>query len=109
MSMRTFAVGWCALYVFLAAPAVSEAQFGATPFSDPATGERYHVEAAGALWNPPPNLEVASEALGILGTRINGVNDLGIKQKRIGELRFVLRPSQKHKFRINYLPMTYKE
>jgi hypothetical protein len=109
MSLRTFAIGWCALYVFLAVPGTSEAQFGATPFSDPATGERYHVEAAGALWNPPPNLEVASEALGIVGTRINAVSDLGIKQKRIGELRFVLRPSQKHKFRINYLPMTYKE
>ncbi len=27
--------------------------------------------------------------------------------ERIGELRFVLRPARKHKFRINYLPMTY--
>ena len=32
--------------------------------------------------------------------------DLGIQRKRIGELRFVLRPGRKHKFRINYLPMT---
>ena len=49
-------------------PAVAQAQFAATPFADPATGERYHVEAAVAFWNPPPHLEVASESLGILGT-----------------------------------------
>jgi hypothetical protein len=35
------------------------------------------------------------------------VSDLGIQQKRIGELRFVLRPARKHKFRVSYLPMTY--
>ena len=34
----------------------------ATAFTDPATGERYHVEAAGALWNPPPDLKVSSAA-----------------------------------------------
>jgi hypothetical protein len=96
------------MYVVLLLPAAAAAQFAATPFSDPATGERYHIEASGSLWNPPPNLEVASEALGILGTRINAATDLGIKQKRLGELRFVLRPGLKHKFRISYLPMTYQ-
>ena len=95
-------------YVLAAMPASAQAQFTATPFSDPATGERYHIEAAGALWNPPPQLQVASEALGIIGTTIDAVADLGIQQKRIGELRFVLRPARKHKFRINYLPMTYR-
>ena len=91
----------------LSLPGAAEAQFTATPFSDPATGERYHVEAAAALWNPPPQLQVASEALGIIGTTIDAVSDLGIQQKRLSELRIVLRPAQKHKFRINYLPMTY--
>ena len=107
MSIRTLAIGVFGLYVLLSTPATAHAQFGATPFSDPATGERYRVEAAAALWNPSPNLEVASESLGIIGTTINAVTDLGIQQKRIGELRFVLRPGQKHKFRINYLPMSY--
>jgi hypothetical protein len=107
MSIRSLAIGLYGMYVFLSMPAAASAQFTATPFSDPATGERYRVEAAGVLWNPPPLLEVASESLGIIGTRINAATDLGVKQKRIGELRFVLRPAQKHKFRINYLPMTY--
>ncbi len=107
MSIRTLAIGLFFTYVSLSVPAAAQAQFAATPFSDPATGERYHIEAAGALWNPPPHLEVASEALGIIGTRINAVNDLGIQRSWIGELRFVIRPARKHKFRINYLPMTY--
>jgi hypothetical protein len=95
------------MYVLLVTAPAAQAQFTATPFSDPTTGERYHVEAAAALWNPGPQLEIASEALGIIGTRINAVSDLGIEQRRLGELRFVLRPATKHKFRINYLPMSY--
>jgi len=107
MSIRMLTIGLYGVYAFLSMPAMAHAQFAATPFSDPATGERYHLEAAGALWNPSPQLEVASEALGIIGTTINAVTDLGIQQKRMGELRFVLRPALKHKFRINYLPMSY--
>jgi hypothetical protein len=107
MSIRTLVIGLYAMYIFLSMPAAAQAQFAATPFSDPATGERYHVEAAGALWNPPPNFQIQSESLGVLGSTINAVTDLGVKQHRIKELRFVLRPGRKHKFRINYLPMTY--
>ena len=106
-SIRTLASGLFLTYAVMLTPTAAQAQFAATPFSDPATGERYHVEAAGALWNPTPTLIVASEALGIVGTQINAVTDLGVQKKRIGELRFVLRPGRKHKFRINYLPMTY--
>jgi hypothetical protein len=106
-SIRTIAIGSFFTCALVLAPAVSRAQFEANPFEDPATGERYHIEAAGALWNPSPQLEIASEALGIIGTRVNAVSDLGVQQKRIGELRIVLRPGRKHKFRVNYLPMTY--
>ena len=107
MSIRTLASGLFLTYLVMLMPTAAQAQFAATPFSDPATGERYHVEAAGALWNPTPTLIVAREALGIVGSQIDAVTDLGIQKKRIGELRFVLRPGRKHKFRINYLPMTY--
>jgi hypothetical protein len=107
MSLRHLAIALYSTVLLLFLPAAASAQFAATPFSDPATGERYHFEAAGALWNPPPVFEIQSESLGVLGTRINAVRDLGIEQKRIGELRFVVRPGRKHKFRINYLPMTY--
>ncbi len=106
-SIRTIAIGLFLTYVVLLMPADARAQFTATPFSDPATGEQFHIEAAAAWWNPPPLFEIASESLGVLGSRINAVTDLGITQHRIGELRFVVRPGRKHKFRVNYLPMTY--
>jgi hypothetical protein len=86
---------------------VARAQYGATPFHDPATGETYHIEASVGLWNPPPLLTVSSESLGIAGTDIDAVNTLGIQQKRLYDLRLVLRPARKHKFRLNYLPMAY--
>jgi hypothetical protein len=96
-----------AVFVALTAPA-AHAQFGGqTPFSDPATGEVYHIEAAGGFWNPTPNIIISSEALGIVGSDIDAVLDLGIEQKRFTDLRLVLRPGRKHKFRLHYIPMTY--
>ncbi len=107
MSIRTRALGLLFMYAVLL-PARTDAQFAATPFSDPATGERYHIEAAGAFWNPEPHFLIASESLpGILGTKIDAQTDLGIKKHRINEFRLVLRPGRKHKFRLDYLPMTY--
>jgi hypothetical protein len=107
MSIRRIVIGPLAMYALLLMPMRADAQFTATPFSDPATGERYHIEAAVAFWNPPPDFSIASESLGQSGTRIDAVTDLGIDQKRISELRIVLRPGRKHKFRVNYLPMNY--
>ena len=107
MSIRTRALGLFFMYALLL-PVRTDAQFAATPFSDPATGERYHIEASGAFWNPNPHFLIASESLpGILGTTIDAVADLGITKQRINEFRLVLRPGRKHKFRLDYLPMTY--
>lgn len=72
-----------------------------------ALGEEYNIEAAAGWWNPTPGLIISSESLGIPGDDIDLVTDLGVGQKRIGELRFVLRPATKHKFRLNYLPLKY--
>lgn len=77
------------------------------PPSAPAVGEDYHVEAAITWWNPQPELVINSASLGIAGTDVDLVEDLGIEKKRVPEFRFVLRPARKHKFRINYLPMRY--
>jgi hypothetical protein len=107
MSIRTLPLGLFVMYAVLM-PVRANAQFAATPFSDPATGERYHIEAAGAFWNPEPHFLIASESLpGILGTKIDAVSDLGITKHRINEFRLVLRPGRKHKFRLDYLPMSY--
>ena len=104
--MRFLVVSALFSYVLLV-PGTARAQFGATPFSDPATGERYHIEAAAQFWNPPLDLKVASAALGIGGTTIDATTDLGLANKRLTELRLVLRPARKHKFRFSYLPMKY--
>ena len=106
MSIRLLALGLFVTYAVLL-PARAHAQFTATPFSDPATGERYHIEAAGAFWNPDPHFLIRSEALGIAGSTIDAVTDLGITKQRVNEFRLVLRPGRKHKFRLDYLPMSY--
>lgn len=94
------------LLVFLAA-ATAEAQYRPRRTADPATGESYRVEFATALWNPTPAILISSEALGIGGTDIDFVTDFGIVKKRFPELRLVLRPGQKHKFRLHYIPISY--
>jgi hypothetical protein len=75
--------------------------------SNNAVGEPYHVEFAFNLWNPEPSIVIASESLGIAGTDINVKADLGVEKTSTYELRLVLRPGRKHKFRFNYIPQKY--
>ena len=88
----------------LAAPADAQVFTQAT---DLPIGEAYHVEVLGGMWNPTPNLTIASEEFGIAGTDIDFTSDLGIATKRLGELRVRLRPGRKHRFRIDYVPIRY--
>lgn len=105
MRTRAAAISLLCLTLGLAAPA--RAQYSAKHASDPATGERYHVELAGAFWNPTPDIIISSESLGIVGTDIDFVNDLGIAKTRFRQVKVVLRPARKHKFRFEYTPITY--
>lgn len=89
---------------WLAAGAAAQYQ----PPSDPPSGEDYNVEFAFVGWRPTPVFTITSESIGILGTQVDVVNDLGIENKLFWEARLVLRPARKHKFRINYLPMRYE-
>jgi hypothetical protein len=91
----------------------AEAQYRPLPSSGYGTatnpkGEPYHVEAAFNLWNPTPDFVISSESLGIPGTDINVRADLGIQQEKKFEVRLVLRPAKKHKFRFHYLPLAYE-
>lgn len=74
----------------------------------PAVGERYGGEVSVAFWNPEPFARVISEGLGIEGTEVDLVDDLGVEQKRLFDLRVVLRPAPKHKFRFQYTPINYE-
>ena len=106
--MRTRAAAISVLCLGLtlgAAPA--HAQYSVKGASEAATGERYHVEFTGALWNPTPDIIISSESLGIVGSQIDFVNDLGIAKKRFRQMKVVLRPAKKHKFRFEYTPITY--
>jgi hypothetical protein len=94
-----------ALAVAVSAPDAS-AQY--RPSSSEAVGEDYHIEVGYGWWNPEPSLIVNSEALGILGDDVDLVSDLGIQQKRLGKFDLVLRPGRKHRFRFQYLPISYQ-
>ena len=73
----------------------------------PAIGEDYHIEAAYNFWNAEPTLIVNSEALGILGTDVDLISDLGIQKKRLGKFDLVLKPTKKHRFKFQHLPIKY--
>jgi hypothetical protein len=107
MRTRLFATTICR-FAGLSAAAPAQAQYGARPAgSNRATGETYHVEVAGTLWSPTPEIVIASEGLGQLGDNIDFVNTLGIEKKTFKQLKVVLRPATKHKFRFEYTPITY--
>ena len=92
-------------FVLLAAPA--HAQYKPRPLNNPATGEKYHIEAAAHFWFPSADMVVSSEALGIPGTSIDFKKDLGLQDQRFPDLRLVLRPSTRNKFRLELVPITY--
>lgn len=94
----------CLALGLLAAPA--RAQYA--PKGDRATGETYHVEIGAHFWNPSPDIVISSEGFGYEGTPIDFVTDLGIKQKRFGQIKAVLRPAKKHKLRFEYTPIHYE-
>jgi hypothetical protein len=85
----------------------ASAQYGANRGSERATGETYHVEVGGYFWNPTPEIFITSESLGIIGSRIDFIDDLGIEKKKLTQMRVVARPGTKHKFRFEYTPIKY--
>ena len=86
----------------------ARAQSGGGPsHSDIATGETYHIEVAGTLWNPSPSLVISSESLGIIGNQVDFVNTLGIQKSTFGQVKVVARPARKHKFRFEFTPIHY--
>jgi hypothetical protein len=97
-----------AITCVVVAGGTAHAQYGARPIGNAAVGETYHVEAALTFWKPDPSLEIASESLGIPGTVIDGEADLGFESGTFRDLKIVLRPSRKFKFRIGYTPIKYE-
>jgi hypothetical protein len=96
-----------AIFFLQADPAHAQFQPRMVPEDNPVPAEAYWVEGFGALWSPGADLSMASESLGIPGSIINFKDDLGLTDQRFGEVRLVLRPSRKHKFRFQYIPIRY--
>jgi len=96
----------CLAFGLVAWPAA--AQYAPKGASNRATGETYHVEIGGDFWNPDPAVLITSESLGIIGSQIDFVTDLGIERKSFKQLKVVLRPATKHKFRFEYTPIRYE-
>ena len=106
----------CRVYVFvsvvtlglLAAAPAAEAQYRPLPPGGGGIAEDYHIEAAYGWWNAEPSLIVNSESLGILGSDVNLITDLGIEKHRLGKFNLVLKPSKKHRFKYEHLPIKYE-
>ena len=108
MPTRIAVVCVCAL-AMLGASTPSFAQSVASSTSSRATGENYHVEVSGLLWDPTPAIVINSESIdGIVGTDIDFVNEFGIEKSWFKQLKVVLRPATKHKFRFEYTPIKYE-
>jgi len=90
----------------LAVPSPAVAQYRPAPPA--AVGEDYHIEAAYGWWDATPELIVNSESLGIIGTDVDLVSDLGIEKHRLGKLDVVLRPAKKHRLKYQHLPIKYE-
>ena len=104
----------CVVAVVLAAPAraappAPSSRSSPRPVDDPATGERYHIEASAGFWFPTADMSISSESLGIPGSTIDFKKDLGLTDQRFPELHLVLRPATKHKFRFQYIPIKYDQ
>src|SRR5438105_15191218 len=106
MRMRTtWILVWSAVLCLAATPA--SAQYGAKPMSDPATGENYHVEIGGYLWFPTPDILISSEALGIVGSQIDFVSDLGVEKTTVRPLKTLLVPGPKQPIRFEFTQTPY--
>lgn len=110
-AIRLYAAAVAAGVLLTAAPA--RAQYRPRPISDPATGESYHIELSAGLWNPSADMTIASAGTGhlagIAGTTIDIKNDLGLTDQRFPQFKLVLRASQRNKFRVELIPISYEQ
>lgn len=102
----SYLLGCASLVAVLAFPATALAQAD-DRVSTRAIGEEYHVELSGGFWRPSVSGIFSSEQFGIVGSNIDFVTDLGFKTTRFGDVRLVLRPSKKSRFRFQYTPVAY--
>lgn len=99
--------GFLAAAILVALPDAARAQYGAPELGSSTIGENYHIEVSGRLWKPDVFGQISSQQFGIVGTKIDFIDDLGFEKTRFKDLRIVLRPTKKFKFRIQHTPVVY--
>ena len=104
-------IGLALLCLGAAAPAAAQYNApkmgGSNGGSTLATGERYHIQVAGGLWNPTPAGVVTSEQFGLIGTKIDFVKDFKFQQTRFKDLRLELRATRRNKLYAQYTPISF--
>jgi hypothetical protein len=94
----------------LLAASPASAQFQPRPVgNDLPTGEQFHIEGGIGLWLPSADMSIASTQFGIIGSRIDFKQDLGVQDQKFPEFHLTLRPARKHKFRLQYIPIKYEQ
>jgi len=92
------------LLALSAVPALAQYRPGAAATTSPA--ESYHVELGAGFWSPTADMQIAS---GAGGSSVDVKNDLGLQDKKIGEFQLVIKPALKHKFRVQFIPLSYTQ
>jgi len=77
------------------------------PAPEPGLGERYWVEFTATFWKPGLEGAVSSDRLGLIGSSIDLVGDLGFGNTGHQDVRLVLHPAKKHKVRFQYSHLTF--
>lgn len=70
-------------------------------------GEKYWIEFSATWWKPSLDGLVQSDKLGLIGSQIDFITDLGFENSKHQDVRLVLRPGRKHKFRFQYSPLEF--
>ena len=96
----------CAGAVIVASADTASAQIRRAGRSS-GVGENYHVEASFSLWRPDTHIVVTSESLGIPGTAIDAVDDLGFENPTLPDFKVTLRATPRFKLRFGYTPIKY--
>lgn len=87
--------------------ATAHAQF--RPRSAPAAvlpAEQFHVELGAGFWSPGADMQITD---GPNGSAIDAKNDLGLADRKAGEFQLVVKPAPKHKFRVQFIPLSYSQ
>jgi hypothetical protein len=110
---RRVSIWGTTLVLLLATASTATAQFKPRIIQETTVGDKYKIEGGVDFWFPTAELTVASGGSGALsgipGTEINAKRDLGLVDKKLPQLNLVLKAGQRHKLRMQFVPIKYEQ